>query len=49
LQENLSRSGIQGQNENGRRVRTRPIKSVVEDIRVNPALWTLAAKMAELV
>lgn len=49
IQENLLRGGIAGQNANGRRVRTRPIKSVSEDIRVNRALWTLAARMAELV
>lgn len=49
LQENLVRGGLTGMNATGRRVRTRPIKSVGEDIRVNRALWTLASRMAELV
>jgi hypothetical protein len=49
LQENLLQGGVQGRNERGRRVRTRPIKSVGEDVRVNRAIWTLTAKMAELV
>jgi hypothetical protein len=49
LQENLLRGGLAGQNANGRRVRTRPIKSVSEDVRVNRALWRLAERMAELV
>src|SRR5262245_28668610 len=30
-------------------LRTRSIKSLSEDVRVNHALWTLTAKMAELV
>ncbi len=49
LQENLLQGGVQGRNATGRKVRTRPIKSVGEDVRVNRALWTLTAKMAELV
>jgi hypothetical protein len=48
LQENLMRGGIQGQNERGRRIRTRPTRSVVADIKINRALWRLAEEMAEL-
>ena len=38
LQENLLQGGVQGRNERGRRVRTRPIKSVGEDVRVTGPL-----------
>lgn len=48
LHENLLKGGVQGRSATGRRVRTRPIKSVSEDIRVNRALWTLMVKLAEL-
>jgi len=42
IQENLIRGGLQGTNARGRRIRTRPIRSVAADIAVNRALWTLA-------
>jgi hypothetical protein len=38
---------LQGRNANGRRVRTRPLKSASEDVRTNQALWLLAEDMAE--
>jgi hypothetical protein len=48
VQEGLTKGGIQGRAASGRRVTTRPIKSVSEDVRTNKALWLLAEKMAEL-
>jgi hypothetical protein len=47
IQENLIRGGIRGQsrNDTGRRVRTREVKSVSENIRLNRALWTLAQQL----
>lgn len=47
VQENLTKGGIRGISSNGRRVMTRSIRSVTEDIRVNRDLWSLAATMAD--
>lgn len=49
VQENLIKGGLNGQTSNGRRRRTRQVKSVSEDIRLNRALWTLTEKMSTLV
>jgi hypothetical protein len=49
VQENLMKGGIRGVSANGRRrVRSRRVNSVSEDVRINGALWTLSEKMAEL-
>lgn len=48
-QEALIKGGVRGTATTGRRMTTRPIASVSEDIRTNRALWVLASKMAELV
>ncbi len=48
VQENLIRGGLSGRSKRGRKVRTRPIKSVTEDLRLNRALWRLADRFAEL-
>lgn len=48
VQENIMKGGITTYSE-GRRNRTRPVKSIDKDLRLNKALWTLTAKMAELV
>jgi len=47
IQENLLKGGIRGHssNETTRRVRTREVKSVSENIRLNRALWTLAQEL----
>ncbi|TVP80705.1 DUF932 domain-containing protein [Thioalkalivibrio sp.] len=47
-QENLLKGGLRGQSRSGRLVRTRPVKSVTEDVRLNRALWKLAERFAEL-
>jgi hypothetical protein len=52
VQENMIRGGLRSysRNENGylRRQRTREVKSVNEDIRINKALWTLVEEMKKL-
>jgi len=48
IQENLIRGGLSGHNRNGRRLTTRPIAGVSENIRLNRALWTLTERMAQL-
>jgi hypothetical protein len=52
LQENVIRGGLHGigrdANNRRRRVTTRAVNGIDQDIRLNRALFTLAAKMAEL-
>lgn len=48
IQENTLQGGLRAVSDSGRRTRTRPVKSVNEDTRLNRALWHLAEKMAEL-
>ena len=49
IQENLIRGGLRGRNpQTRRRQKTRAVKSINEDIRLNKALWTLTEKMVEL-
>lgn len=46
IQENLLRGGLNGRSAHGRRVQTRAIRSVNEDVRLNKALWHLADEFA---
>ena len=54
IQENVLRGGLRGYStptapgQRSRRVRTREVASVTENVRLNRALWTLAERMAEL-
>lgn len=48
VQENLTRGGQQGRSSNGRRVTTRGVAALNNDVRLNKALWTLADEMAKL-
>ena len=49
VQENVIKGGLQGLNATGtRRVSSRAIRGIDGDIRLNSALWTLAASMAAL-
>jgi hypothetical protein len=48
VQENMVKGGVRGRSSTGRRMSTRAIGSVSEDIRVNRALWLLAEQMAEI-
>ena len=48
IQENLIKGGLLGVNANGQRRRTRKVKSIDKNVKLNRALWTLMEKMAEL-
>jgi Domain of unknown function (DUF932) len=48
-QESILKGGITNRNARGRRVTTRPVKSIDKDVRLNKALWTLAEEMSRLV
>lgn len=48
VQENLLKGGVHGRSASGRRMSTRAVTSVTEDVRLNKALWTLGEKMAAL-
>jgi len=47
-QESLTKGGVRGHSQSGRRITTRPIKAVDADLRTNRALWRLAEEMAKL-
>ena len=47
-QENLIRGGLRGEGSTGKRMTTRAVASVTENVRLNRALWSLTSKMAEL-
>lgn len=51
VQENAIRGGLTARHDrehNFRRVTTRPVNGIDQDVKLNRALWTLAQKMAEL-
>ena len=48
LQENLLRGGQAGLASTGRRLTTRPVTGVSENVKLNRGLWSLAQRMAEL-
>lgn len=48
LQESLIRGGNLGRNANGRRVRTRAITGVNEDVKLNRALWYITDHFAKM-
>lgn len=47
-QEALIRGGVQGRSATGRRMSTRAVTGVSENVRLNKALWSLAEQMAAL-
>jgi hypothetical protein len=47
-QENLIRGGLRGEGSTGRRMTTRAVSSVSENVKLNKALWQLTQRMAEL-
>lgn len=49
VQENLLKGGQRGRSATGRRVRTRSVASVTEDLRLNKSLWVLAEELAKAV
>ncbi|MGH8115199.1 MAG: DUF932 domain-containing protein [Rhodanobacteraceae bacterium] len=48
LQENLLRGGLHGRSANGRRLTTRPVQGIDQDLRLNRALWLLADGLRQL-
>lgn len=52
VQENVIKGGVQGvgrdANNRRRRVTTRPINGIDQDVKLNKALWVLAERMAQL-
>lgn len=47
VQENIIRGGIRGIGNTSRRMTTRKISSIKEDLKINKALWNLTSGMAE--
>lgn len=47
VQENIMKGGVLGKNSKGGRMRTRAIKSIDKDVKLNKALWVLADAMAK--
>ena len=48
VQENLIRGGIRGEGSTGRRMTTRAVNSVTENVKLNRSLWMLTKAMAEM-
>jgi hypothetical protein len=48
VQENLIRGGLRGEGSTGKRMTTRAVASVTENVRLNRALWSLTSEMARL-
>ncbi len=48
VQENLVKGGLSVRTENGKRQKTRPIKSVDGDLRINKGLWLLTERLASI-
>jgi hypothetical protein len=48
VQENLLRGGLPGRTTTGKRTRTREVKSITEDTKINKALWQLTEAMRQL-
>ena len=48
IQENLVRGGVSGRGATGRRMTTREVAGVNENVKLNRALWSLADGMAQL-
>ena len=48
IQENVIKGGQRGRSVTGKRVSTRPVKSIDNNIKLNKALWVLATQMAAL-
>jgi len=48
VQENMLKGGLGGRTSNGRRMSTRAVSGVTENVKLNAALWTLADEYAKL-
>jgi hypothetical protein len=49
VQEAIVKGGVRGRGQTGRRLTTRAIKGVTEDVRLNKALWRLTEELAKQV
>lgn len=49
VQENLIRGGMRGRATTGRRLHTRAVNSVNEDVRLNRALWRLTEEFSKMI
>ena len=49
VQENILRGGVYAQNERGQYRRTRAVKNIDRDVKLNRALWTLAEELQKAV
>ena len=47
-QENLLQGGIPGRSATGRRMRTRAVQGIDQNVKLNRALWMLAEEMRRL-
>ncbi len=48
VQENMIRGGLSARSKNGRRVLTRPVEGIDQNVKLNRALWVLAEEMRKL-
>ena len=48
IQEHLEKGGLTGRNSNGRRITTRAITGIDQNVKINRALWILAEEMRKL-
>ena len=48
VQENIIKGGVRGRNATGKRVTTRAVNGIDQDIKLNRALWVLAEEMRKL-
>ena len=48
VQENMIKGGVPGRSARGRRMTTRGVAGVNENVKLNRALWTLADEFAKL-
>ena len=48
VQENIIKGGVRGRSTTGRRLSTRAVGGVNENVKLNRALWTLADGLAGL-
>lgn len=48
VQENVIRGGLDGRNARNKRMTTRPVKGIDQNIKLNRALWVLAEEMRKL-
>jgi hypothetical protein len=48
IQENVIKGGVRQRRSDGSRIRSKEVKSIDEDTKLNRMLWSMTAKMAEL-